>query len=104
VGCFTATYKNKKFQFGAFFLLTLAIHLTKLNKVIQAVYFDFAQVKASVELCISKLSDAAAKSELETNCEKFDSELSKLGTLDGLADSCVSSGMAFWKDAERLAN
>ena len=75
MGCFTATYKNKKFQFGAFFLLTLAIHLTKLNKVIQAVYFDFAQVKASVALCINELSDAAAKCELEANCEKFDSEL-----------------------------
>jgi len=35
---------------------------------------------------------------------KFDSELRELGKLDGLADSCVSSGMAFWKCAERLAN
>jgi len=56
-------------------LSTLAIHLTKLNKFIQAVCFDFAQVKASVALCINELSDAAAKSELEANCEKFDSEL-----------------------------
>jgi len=58
--------------------------------------FDFAQVKASVELCINKLSDAAAKFELKANCEKFDSELEDLGTLDGLADSRVSSCMAFW--------
>jgi len=50
------------------------------------------------------VSDACAKSELKANCEKFDSELGELGTLDGLADSFVSSGMAFGKDAERLAN
>jgi len=61
-------------------------------------------VKASVELCIKKLSDAAAKSELEASCEKFDSELGELGTLDGLAESCVSSGMSFWKGAEILTN
>jgi len=64
----------------------------------------FAQVKASVELRINKLSDADAKSELKANCEKFDSELRELGTRDGLADSCVSSVMTFWKGAERLAN
>jgi len=28
----------------------------------------FAQVKASVETCTNKLSDAAAKSEIEANC------------------------------------
>jgi len=61
-------------------------------------------VKASVELCISKLYDAAAKSELKANCEKFDSELAEIGTLDDMTDSCVSSGMAFWKSAERLTN
>jgi len=66
--------------------------------------FEFAQVKASVELCINKLSDAAAKFELKANCEKFDSELEELGTLDGLADSRVSSCMAFWKGTEILAN
>jgi len=60
-------------------------------------------VKPSVELCINKLSDAAAKSELEANCEKFDRDLGELGTLDGLADSCVSSGMAFWKGAENIS-
>jgi len=36
-------------------------------------------------------SDAAAKSELETTCEKFDSEFGELRTPDGLADSCVWS-------------
>ena len=41
---------------------------------------------------------------LKANCEKFDSGLGELGKLDGLADSCVSSGMAFWKGTERLAN
>jgi len=104
VRCFTATYKNKKFQYGAFLLPTLAPHLTELSKVFQAGCFDLARVKASVELCINKLCDAAAKSELKGNCEKFDSGLGELGTPDDLADSCVSSGMAFWKGAERLAN
>jgi len=104
VRCFTATYKNKKFQHGAFLLSTLVPHLTELSKVFQAECFDFAQGKASVELCINKLYDAAAKSELKANCENFDSELGELGKLDDLADSCVSSGMAFWNGAKRLAN
>ena len=102
--CFTATYKNKKFQHGAFLLSTLVPHLTELSKVFQAVCFDFAQGKPSIELYINKLPDAAVKSELKANCVKFDSEFGELGTPDGLADSCVSSGMAFWKSAERLAN
>jgi len=55
-------YENKKFQHGAFFLSTLALHLTKLCKVIQTGCFDFALVKASIELYINKLSDPAAKS------------------------------------------
>jgi len=63
--CFTATYKNKTFQHRSFLLSTLVPHLTELSNVFQAVCFDFAQVKASVELCINKLSDAAAKSELK---------------------------------------
>jgi len=61
-------------------------------------------MKTSVELCINKLSDAAAKSELRANCEKFDSELGELRTPDVSADLCVSSGMAFWKGTERVAN
>jgi len=65
--CFTSTYKNKKFQHGAF-LSILTFHMAKLSKVIQAGCFDLAQMKASVELYISKLSGAAAKSELEDNC------------------------------------
>ena len=89
-----------KFQHDAFVLSKLAPHLTELSKVLQAGSFDFAQVKASEELCINKLSDAAAKSELKANCETFDSKLGNLGTLDDLADSCVSSVMAFWKGAE----
>jgi len=67
VRCFTATYKNKKFQHGAFLLPTLVPHLTELSKVFQAVCFDFAQVKASAKLCINMLSDAAVKSELKVN-------------------------------------
>ena len=94
------TYENKKFQPAAFLLPTLAPHLTELSKVLQAEYFNFAQMKASVELCINKLSDAAAKSELKANCEKFDSEFEELRMPSG----CVSSGMAFWKGGERLAN
>jgi len=39
--------------------------------------------------------DAAAEPELKSNCEKIDIELRELGKLDDLADSCVSSGMAF---------
>jgi len=61
-------------------------------------------MKTSVELCINKLSDAAAKSELRANCEKFDRELGELRTPDVSADLCVSSGMAFWKGTERVAN
>jgi len=33
-----------------------------------------------------------------------DSELGELRTPNGLADSCVTSVMAFWKGTERLAN
>jgi len=61
-------------------------------------------VKASVELCIHKISDAAAKSEFKANFQKFDGELGELGSLFGLADSCVSNGMAFWKGGGRLPN
>jgi len=56
---------KQKFQHGAFLLSTLVPHLTELSKAYQAVSFDVAQVKASVELCINKLSDATAKSELK---------------------------------------
>jgi len=70
VRCFIAAYKNKKFQHGAFRLSTLALHLTEQTKVFQAGCFVFAQVKASVELCINKLSDATAKPELKATCEK----------------------------------
>jgi len=69
--------------------LHLAPHLTELSKVFQAQYFNFAQTKPSVELCINKLSDAAGKSELKANCEKFDCELGELRTPDGLADPYV---------------
>jgi len=61
-------------------------------------------MKASVELCISNLSDAPAKFELKANFEKFASGLGERRPSDDLADSCVSSGMAFWKGTERLAN
>jgi len=47
---------------------TLAPHLIELS-MFQAGCFKFAQVKASIELGINKLSDAVA------NCEKFNNEL-----------------------------
>jgi len=86
--------KTKKFNMLLSFCQHLAPHLTELRKAFQTRYFDFAQMKACVELTINKLSDAAAESEIKKdNCEKFDSELWELKTPDG----CVSSGMAFWK-------
>ena len=60
-------------------------------------------MKASVELCINKLSGAAAKSDLKAKCKKFGSELGDLRMSDDLADSCVSSVMAFCKGTEWLA-
>jgi len=76
----------------------LALHLTELSNVFQAGYIDFAvctgeSFRRTVHLL--KLYGAAAKSERKANCEKFDSESGELGKLDDLADSCVSSGMAF---------
>jgi len=85
-------------------LSTLPPNVTKISKVFQAGCFNFAQMKASVKLCINKLSGATPKSALKANCEKFDSELGELRTPDGLTDSYVSSGMGFWKNNERLAN
>jgi len=61
-------------------------------------------MKASVELYTNKLSDAAAKSELKADWEKFDSELVELRKQNGFTDSCVSSVMAIWKGTERLEN
>jgi len=91
VRCLTATSENKKFQHGTFLLSTLPAPLAELSKGFQTRCFGFAQMKASVELCIDKLSDAAAKSELKANCDKFDNEFGELRTPDGLADSCVWS-------------
>jgi len=68
--CFTATYENKNFQHDDFVLSTLPPHLEALSNVFQAGCFSFAQIKASVELCINKLSDAAAKSEVKAKCKK----------------------------------
>jgi len=74
---FIATYENK-LQHAAFLLPALAPHPTEPSKVFQAGCFNFAQMKASVELCINKLSYAAAKVVRKTNCEKFDSEKGNL--------------------------
>jgi len=70
-------------------LPTLLPHLTELSKVFHAGCFNFAQMKASVELCINKVSDAAAKSELKANWERFESELGELRTPGSLTGSCT---------------
>ena len=101
--CFTATYKNKTFQRGAYLLSTLVPHLKELSKLFQAGCFDFAQVKASVELCVNKLYDAAVKSELKSNCEKFDGEFGELGKLDDLVDSCVSTGIGVLEGCRKIS-
>ena len=101
---FYCDFWKQEFQHGAFVLSPLPPHLTELSKVFQAGCFDFVQMKASVELYINKLFGTAAKSELKTNCEKFDSELRELRMPDGLADSYVSSGMACWKGTKRVTN
>jgi len=60
-------------------LSTLPPHLAELlSKVFQAECFNFAQMKASVQLCNNKLSDAADKSELKADCDKLDSGLGEL--------------------------
>ena len=69
------------------FPITLLPHLTELSIVFQAGCFNLAHMKASVELCMNKLSDGAAKSELKADWERFESELWELRTPDGLADS-----------------
>jgi len=76
------------FHYGASFIPTLLPHLTELSEVFQAGCFNLAQMKASVEveLCINKFSDAAAKSKLKSDWERFKS---KFRTLDGLTDSCA---------------
>jgi len=58
----SATYE-KKISTCCFPFVNVGINLTELSKVLQEGCFNFAQMKASVELCINKLSDAAAKSE-----------------------------------------
>jgi len=81
--------ETKNFNIVLSFLSTLPPHLTELSKGFQAECFNFAQREASIQLCINKLSDAAVKSELKADCEKFDSDLGELRTPDGLADSCL---------------
>ena len=61
---FYCDLQKQKISTG-FPFLNIATSPDRLSKVFQAVCFDFAQVKASVELCINKRSDAAAKSELK---------------------------------------
>ena len=80
--------KTKNFNMVLSFLSTLPPHQTELSKIFQVVCFNFAQMKAYIELWINKLSGAAGKSELNANCEKLDSELGELRMPDGLP-ACV---------------
>ena len=59
VGIVLLRLVKTKIHYGSFFLTTLLHHLTELGNGFHAGYFNFAQMKASVELCINKLSDAA---------------------------------------------
>jgi len=88
---FTVICENKKFHHGAFLFSTLLFHLTELSTIFQKGCFNFAQMKASVEPCINKLSDSdtAAKPELKSDCKRFKSELGEHRTPDDLADLCV---------------
>ena len=56
---------KQKFRHAALLLSTLAPQLTELSNVFEARCFNFEQMKASAELCINKLSDAAAQPELK---------------------------------------
>jgi len=86
---FHCACENKKFHYRAFFIPILLPHLTELSKNFRAGCFNLAQMKASVALCINKVSDAAAKSELKTDLERFESVLGEIRTPGGLADSCA---------------
>jgi len=55
-------------------LSTLLAHLTEVSKAFQAECFNFGQMKASLELCVKKLSDAAAKSESKAEWERRENE------------------------------
>ena len=81
---FYCDFENNKFQHGAFLLSALPPRLAELRKVCLAGCLNFAYMKASIELCISKLSYAAAISEIKANCEEFDSELGNLKRRTGL--------------------
>jgi len=65
---FPAAYENKNFNMLFSFFQHCHPHLSEQSEVFQAGCFNFAQTKASVELCINKLSDADAKSELKADC------------------------------------
>jgi len=55
--------RTKNFIMVLYLLSTVLPHLIELSKVFQEGCFNFAQMKSSIELCIVKLSDAAAKSQ-----------------------------------------
>jgi len=96
--CFTATYKNKKLQHVAL-LLSALLQLAESSKGFQAGLFNFAQMKASVDLCINKLSDAAAKSEIKAMAKIL---AVNLGYLE--CRMVWLHIVAFWKGTERLAD
>ena len=69
------------------------------SKGFQAGLFNFAQMKASVDLCINKLSDAAAKSEIKAMAKIL---AVNLGYLE--CRMVWLHIVAFWKGTERLAD
>jgi len=96
--CFIATYKNIKLQHVALLLSALP-QLAESSEGFQAGLFNFAQTKASVELCINKLFDAAAKSEIKAMAKRLAVNLGHL--------ECRMVWLhivAFWKGTERLAD
>ena len=86
---FYCDLRKQKISIWYFPFVNIATLPDRTNQTFQAGYFNFALMKASVELCINKLSHAAAKSEFKANCEKFDSELGEVGMPDDLADLSV---------------
>jgi len=93
---------KNKFQHGAYLFVDIATSPDRSEQSFQAGCSNFAQMKISIKLCINKLSDAASKSSFKLIAKSL--WIGELGTPDGLADSCVSSVMAFWNGTERLTN
>jgi len=66
VRCFTATSENEKFQH-----YRTEQSVSELTRVFQAGCLNLAQMKASAELCINKLSDIDAETELKLTAKRL---------------------------------